>query len=156
MPKHAYKGEATLPEPTWYRKAAQKVVREGKNILLVVDELGIDGLTSREVEEIYKSNTFQAILRNERLRYAAEYAKDPALSKDAAVGMMLQAIDKLMAEGEWDKALEGINKLSKLTGWLGADNSVTVFADLKQRDYEELKKQIELRKGTSGTSTTVN
>lgn len=151
-----YKGPAQLPEPEWYRKAAAKMVREGKNLLLVVDELGLEGLTSRDIEEIHKSNTFQAILRNERLRFATEIARDPALTKDAAVGMMLQAVEKLLLEGEWDKALEGLQKLAKLAGWVGSDNQVNVFADLKQRDYEELKKQIESRKGPATTSTTYN
>lgn len=137
-----YKGPAQLPEPDWYRKAASKMVREGKGLLLVVDELGLEGLTSRDIEEIHKSNTFQAILRNERLRYASEIARDPQLSKDAAVGLMLQAIEKLFAEGEWDKALEGLNKLAKLAGWIGADNEVKIFADLKQKDYEELKRRV--------------
>jgi len=148
--------KATLQEPEWYRQAARKIVREGKNMLLAIDELRIDGLNAKDVDAIYRSSTFQAILRNERLRFASEYAKDPALSRDAAIGLMLQAIEKLMAESEWDKALEGLAKLAKLTGWIGADNNVTVFADLKQKDYEELKKQIELRKGQSGTSKTVN
>lgn len=151
-----YKGPAQLPEPEWYRKAASKMVREGKSLLLVVDELGLEGLTSRDIEEIHRSNTFQAILRNERLRYASEMARDPQLSKDAAVGLMLQAIEKLFAEGEWDKALEGLNKLAKLAGWIGADQQVNVFADLKQKDYEELKKQIESRKGQQGTRETYN
>lgn len=152
----SYKGPAVLPEPEWYRKAATKMVREGKNLLLVVDEMGLEGLTSRDIESVHKSNTFQAILRNERLRFATEIARDPALSKDAAVGMMLQAIEKLMAEGEWDKALEGVTKLAKLAGWIGADQQVNVFADLKQKDYEELKKQIESRKSTTRTDQIIN
>lgn len=141
-----YKNRELPTEPDWYRKAAIKIVREGKNMMLAVDELGIEGLMPKDIDIIYKGVTFQAILRNERLRFATEWAKDPALNKDAAVGMMLIAIDKLFLEGEWDKALEGLNKLSKLTGWLGADNSVTVFADLKQKDYEELKRRVEVAK----------
>lgn len=142
-----YKGEPVMQEPAWFRKAAAKMVREGKNLLLVVDELGIDGLTSRDVEDIHRSNTFQAVLRNERLKFATEYARDPALSRDAAIGMMMIGIEKLMLEGEWDKAIEGLTKLSKLTGWLGADHEVKVFADLKQKDYDELKQRLALNKG---------
>lgn len=139
----AYKGTPTLAEPEWFRKAAAKMVREGKNLLLVVDELGISGLTSKEIEDIHRSNTFQAVLRNERLRYATEVARDPALNKDAAIGMMLISIEKLMAEGESDKAVVALEKLAKLTGWIGSDSTVNVFADLKQKDYEELKRRVE-------------
>ena len=151
-----FKGEPIMAEPEWFRRAAQMIARQGKNLAVAVLELGIDGLTAKEVQDIYNSNTFQAILRNERLRYATEIGRDPQLSKDAAIGMMIMAIEKLIAESEWEKALEGVSKLSKLAGWIGADQTVNVFADLKQKDYEELKKQIELRKGKQGASETYN
>jgi len=147
-----------MPKPdqtelSWFRKAAEKVVREQKNFLLVLDELGIDGFRPAEADEVYRSKAFQTVLRQERLRYANELASDPQLSKNTAIGMMLLAIQKLFDEGEWDKALEGVQKLSKLTGWQGSEN-VTVFADLRGKDIEDLKRQIESRtsKGTSQKS----
>jgi len=151
-----WKGPAQLPEPEWFRAVARKIVREGKNFLLAIDELGIPGLTSKEAEEIHRSNTFQTVLRNERLKFATEYARDPALSRDAAIGMMMIGIEKLMLEGEWDKAIDGLTKLSKLTGWLGADQNVNVFADLKQKDLEEMRKQIESGKGKSRDIPSLN
>lgn len=134
--------EAELP---WYRKAAKKIIRENKNFLLVLDELEISGFTSQELKKLYETDGFQTVLRQERLKYANEIAADPQLSKNTAIGMMLLAIQKLFEDGEWDKALEGVKKLSQLAGWQGTDGNVTVFADLKGKEIDELRKQIESR-----------
>ena len=143
-------------ELIWFRKAAEKVVREQKNFLLVLDELKIDGMRPQEADEVFRSKAFQTVLRQERLRYANELASDPQLSKNTAIGMMLIAIQKLFEEGEWDKALEGVTKLSKLTGWQGSDTQVAVFADLKGKDIEQLRKQIESGTGKGKTSESLN
>jgi len=129
-------------ELIWFRKAAEKVVREQKNFLLVLDELKIDGMRPQEADEVFRSKAFQTVLRQERLRYANELASDPQLSKNTAIGMMLIAIQKLFEEGEWDKALEGVTKLSKLTGWQGAEASVNVFTELTGKDLDAIKAEM--------------
>lgn len=128
-------------EQSWMKEAAAKIARENKSIMVVVDEMGIEGVRPQELDQIYRSRMFQTILRSERNRYALEVAGDPSLRKDTAVGFMMIAINNLMAEGEWDKALEGLQKLSKLAGWQGTDG-VNIFADLKPSDFEELRKKV--------------
>lgn len=125
-------------------------------MLLVLDELEIDGLRPQEADEIYRSKAFQTVLRQERLRYVNEIASDPQLSKNTAIGMMLLGIQNLIAEGEWDKAIEGVKKLSQLTGWQGAETNVNVFADLKGKDFEDLKRQFEQRTGAGKAKTAHN
>lgn len=141
---------ATL-EYAWFARAAKLMIREAKSFATVVDELEIPGLRPQDLDRLQKSEAFQAALRSERHKYANEVANDPKLGKSTAVGMMMLAIERLMGEGEWDKALEGLQKLAKLTGWTGPDNQVTVFADLKGKEIEELKRQIGQR--TSGSSS---
>jgi len=128
-------------ETSWMHQAAKKMAREGKNLLVVVDELGIPGMRPQEIEQVFRSDMFQQILRAEKNRYALEIANDPTLQKQTAIGFMVIAIQNLMSEGEWDKALEGWQKLAKLAGWQGSD-AVNIFAELKPRDFEELRKKI--------------
>jgi hypothetical protein len=137
-------------EYIWFSRAAKLMIREGKTFGLAVEELEIPGMSPKEQERLLKSEGFQAVLRAERHKYANEIANDPKLGKSTAIGMMMLAIERLMHEGEWDKALEGLQKLSKLTGWAGPESQVTVFADLKGKEIEDLKRQIGNR--TSGTS----
>lgn len=157
MPKFA--GPADIPENHWFRKGAYKMAREGKSLLQVIEELCIDGVNSREADLILKSNTFQTILRNERLRYANEVARDPELRKETAAGMMLICVQNLIGQGEWDKATEALLKLSKLQGWVGAESNVNVFTSLqglKGHDLEELKKKVESERIRATTGTSIN
>lgn len=146
---------ATLDYP-WFPKVAKLMIREMKSFATVVDELELPSLQPKEMLRIEKSEGFQAAMRNERHKYANEVANDPRLGKSTAIGMMMLAVERLMLEGEWDKALEGLQKLSKLAGWQGVDNQVNIFADLKGKEIEDLKREIGQRTGTRGTSETVN
>lgn len=143
-------------ELSWYRKCARKMVREGKAFLHVTDELGLNGIDGPTAKQIQESETFQAVLRQERLKLAKEYADDPELSKNVAIGMMLMAIEKLMMEAQWDKALEGLKKLATLAGWQGTEGNVNVYQGLNQRDFDELKKRIQDGPGRKAATEAVN
>lgn len=132
------------------------MIREMKSLATVVDELEIPGLGAKEMLRIERSEAFQAALRAERHKYANEVANDPKLGKSTAIGMMMLAVERLMLEGEWDKALEGLQKLSKLAGWQGVDNQVNIFADLKGKEIEDLKREIGQRTGTRSIRETLN
>jgi hypothetical protein len=151
-----YAGERETDELDWYRLAARKMAREGKPLVMVLDELGVDGITSRESARIFATNTFQAVLRNERLRYAAEVARDPEFGKEAMQGLMFNAIQKLFDEGAWDKAIEGLTKLAKLAGWIGIEGQVNIFGDLTAKDFKELREKLESGKSKSATSSLLN
>jgi hypothetical protein len=152
----SYKGERESDELDWYRLAARKMAREGKPLVLVLDELGVDGITSRESARIFATNTFQAVLRNERLRYAGEIATDPDFKKEALQGLMYGAIQKMLDEGAWDKAVEGMQKLAKLSGWQGVEGQVNIFGDLTAKDFKELREKLESGKSKTATSSLLN
>jgi hypothetical protein len=64
---------------------------------------------------------------------------------------MQLALKNLAEEGEWKEVLEGAMKLAKVEGWLGTDNSTTVFANLTQKDIDEARKALE--KAIAGQTT---
>lgn len=128
------------------------MAREGKNLYRVLIELDLEaGMTQKEAEEIYLSKEFQAELRLARNRYFNEMAKDANFGRDTAVGAMLVCIDRLMQEGKHDKALDGLQKLAKLKGWLESDVTVNVLGKLSDKDIEDAKRKFGLLGANSGT-----
>jgi hypothetical protein len=123
------------------QRAAEIIVREGKNLAQVSLELELN-MTSREALDIERSKAFQAILWDERHRYNTELAGNPQASKLSAQGMMLHAIQKLLEEGKWDKALDGVIKYARVAGWIGPDSNVNVFQGLNTKELEGLEKKL--------------
>lgn len=144
-------GLGDLLVESWFSSAAEKVVREGKNLYRVLIELNLDaGITQKEAESIYLGKEFQLELRLARNRYFTEMAKDANFGKDMAVGAMLVCIDRLMTEGKHDKALDGLQKLAKLKGWLESDVTVNVLGKLSDKDIEEAKRKFGILGPNSG------
>lgn len=99
-------------------------------------------LSPTECEKVVKRKEFQQILRQEKNAFRQEVANEPGRTKSTAVGMMVLAIENLITEGEWDKAVAAIEKLAKLEGWIGADSNVNIFAGLTARDIAEAKQKL--------------
>lgn len=145
-------GAPDATEQPWFRKAAELIVREEKKPWLAFTEVGA-ALTSVEAEVIYRSKTFQGILWAEREKFRKELANTPYRSKESAVGLMMYLIQKLIDAGEFDKAAQALEKLMKAEGWTGPDSQVNVYQGLSQKDYAELKKELNDRlKGSSGAA----
>jgi hypothetical protein len=144
-------------EESWFPRWAEKIVRERKGFLAALTELGIEGITSKEAEAIFKGKTFQTLLRAERHKYQKEYTSDPGFTKESAIGSMLILIQNLSEEGEHDKALEGWLKVSKLMGWVGNESNVNIFAGVTGKELEELRARIESKRENSrSTLETLN
>lgn len=99
-------------------------------------------LSPTECEKVVKRKEFQQILRQEKNAFRQEVANEPGRTKSTAVGMMVLAIENLITEGEWDKAVAAIEKLAKLEGWLGAESNVNIFAGMTARDIATEKERI--------------
>lgn len=91
---------------------------------------------------IHRSRTFQTILWQARFDFYTEIASNPTRTKTAALGLMTLAIENLAKEGEWEKVLEGVLKLAKVEGWVGNEASMTVFANVTQKDIEAERKRL--------------
>lgn len=105
-------------------------------------ELKIDW-TAAECDKIARRTEFKRILREVKYSFHAEVANTPGRNKSSAIGMMQVAIENLLAEGEWDKAVAAIEKLAKLEGWMGSDSNIQIFAGLTARDIAEAKERIQ-------------
>ena len=123
-------------------RVAERCAREGISFRQAASDEGIS-LTSIEAENMERRKAYQEILWNARHRYAQELANNPQATKSSAIGMMMQAIQKLLEHGDWDKAIAGIEKLSKLQGWVGADTNVNLIAGISTKDLEKIKAKLQ-------------
>lgn len=135
----------TVPRLDWYEKAAVAIVRNGKTLFQFVNENNL-GLTSRECENLSRTKEFQAALRAERNRFYKELSTDPSRSRNTAVGQMLFAIQKLLENEQYDKAVAALTQLAKLEGWTSDSANVNIFQDIKAGDLDELRRKLQEKK----------
>lgn len=140
---------------SWFPKAAEMLVRGRKTMNMVVLELKLD-LTAKEAEDIFKSKSFQEVLRLERHRFWNELASDPGFGKNSVIGQMLECVYMLTQEGNYEKALDGLNKLASIAGWKGAETNINVFENVSAKDIADIKAQLEQNRPTKRPSEASN
>jgi len=138
-------------EKTWYRQAAEIVVRDGVSFRQAASELQVV-LDGEEANKIYRSRAFQQILWQARFEYYTEIANDPGRTKAAILGLMTLALQQLAASQQWEKVLEGGLKLARVEGWTQGEQNQNVFLNLTQRDIDEARKK--LQEGLQGIELT--
>jgi hypothetical protein len=127
--------------PGWYREAAREMIRLGCGLKQASHEVGRE-LTGTEAMQVERREEFQKILKEEKDRYYAAIATRPTRSKEVAIGILVDSIEKLHQQGDYDKAAAAIEKLGKLLGWFTDSASVSVFAGLTAKEIEDQKKKI--------------
>jgi hypothetical protein len=127
--------------PAWYVQVAEGMVRNNTSLKQSALDLSIQ-LDPDEVVLIERRKEFQDILRDEKSKYYAAVANDPARTKSTAMGMMWVNAERLMAEGESERASTVLEKLAKVAGWTSPESNVNVFADLSARDIAEARAKI--------------
>jgi hypothetical protein len=95
-----------------------------------------------EADKVSRRRDFQEILRVEKNKYFQSIANDPTRTKSVLIGQMWVAADRLMFEGEYEKAVSALDKLAKVEGWSGGDSNINVFAGLTPRDISEAKERL--------------
>ena len=128
-------------EPIYWTDIAELMAREGLSFRESATRLQVP-LTSEAASNEFRSKGFQKVLRSARNRFYREIAGDPEWARRTAVGMMLNAAERLMEAGEFDKVLEGLLKIGKMEGWVGADTTVSVIGGLSQADLDQLKAKL--------------
>lgn len=128
-------------EEPYFQRLAEHMTRMDKDILVSATELEL-GLTSAECQRLTKNKAFQRVLRTERIKLYNELAEDPNRGKNTLVGQAAFAIEKLIENEQYDKALTGILSLAKIEGFVGADSTINVFAGLNTKDMEALKEKL--------------
>jgi hypothetical protein len=131
----------TIPASDWYERACADMVRNGKTLFRWSNEHN-KGLTSTECENVARTKEFQACLRAERNKLYAELAKDPTRSKNTALGQMLFAIQKLIENEQFDKAVAAITQLAKLEGWTTDSTQVSIINDISSKDIDALRQKL--------------
>lgn len=135
-------GRPEKPSEVWYEKAAEMVVRQGLSLRQAAAELGV-AITSEEAEAISKRKVFQRVLWTKRNEYFNEIANEPGRTKSSALGLLVFLAQKLIEEGNYDKAAEVIYKLMRAEGWVGNENAVNVFANVSVEEIAAAKKRLE-------------
>jgi len=132
----------TIAKCDWYEKAAEAIVRQGRTLFQYCNEAKL-GITSREAENIARTKEFQACLRVERNKVYKELSTDPTRSRTTAVGQLLFAIQKLLENEQYDKAVTALTNLFKIEGWTNDQASINIFNDLNAKDIDALKRKIQ-------------
>ena len=138
------------PLEPWYQKAAARMVREGKSLFQVMVDSS-EPLKQDEAKKIELTKEFQRTLWVERNKYYNEIANEPSRTKAAAIGLMYSLVHKLMLDGDYKDALEGMLKLAKVEGWVGTEGNVNIFHEVTTKDLEEAKRQVEELVKSSGS-----
>ena len=127
--------------PAWFVQAAEVMVRTQCSLKQAALEVG-HPLDPDEADKVSRRRDFQEILRVEKNKYFQSIANDPTRTKSVLIGQMWVAADRLMFEGEYEKAVSALDKLAKVEGWSGGDSNINVFAGLTPRDISEAKERL--------------
>jgi hypothetical protein len=130
-----------LYSPAWFIQAAEVMARTSCSLKQAALEVG-HPLDPDEADKVSRRRDFQEILRVEKNKYYQAVAGDPSRTKSVLIGQMWVAADRLMSEGEFEKAAGILDKIAKVEGWAGNEGNINIFSGLTARDIEEAKQRI--------------
>lgn len=127
--------------PAWFVQAAEVMVRNSCTLKVAAFEIG-HPLDGDEADKVSRRRDFQEILRVEKNKLFAGIANDPTRTKSVVLGQMWFLADKLIAEGEFEKAAGVLDKLGKMEGWSGNEGNINIFSGLTARDIAEARERL--------------
>lgn len=136
--------------PAWFVQAAEIMVRTNCSLKAAASEVG-HTLDLDEADKITRRRDFKEILEAERNKFYQAVANDPTRTKSAIIGRMMVLADKLVANGEYEKAAGVLDKLGKMEGWNGGEGSINIFGGLTARDIAEARERISKNPGRTRT-----
>jgi hypothetical protein len=95
-----------------------------------------------EADKVSRRRDFQEILRVEKNKFYSSVANDPTRTKSVVIGQMFTLADRLITDGEFEKAAGVLDKLAKLEGWNGNESNINIFSGLTARDIAEAKERL--------------
>lgn len=120
----------------WFKDVAAAMIRDRMSFRAALTALNISIPTS-EAEAIERSNAFRKYLDMEQALLYQELSNNPNFDKNALVGGMLFAIQQMVREGAWDKAVEAWFKIARIQDWVGSESNVNITLGVSQRDIDE-------------------
>jgi hypothetical protein len=130
------------PCELWYSEVAQLMIRESLGLRQAAERLGIF-LTQPEADVHVRRKEFQGLLWLERYKYFESLGSDPRRTREVLLGQMAHCAQRLMEEGLWDKAGNVLKELARIEGYVGADVTVNTFANLTQKELDEIKARLQ-------------
>ena len=127
--------------PAWFVQAAEVMVRTQCSLKQAALEIG-HPLDPDEADKVSRRRDFQEMHRIEKNKFYQGIANDPTRTKSVIVGQMWFLADRLITEGEFEKAASVLDKLAKLEGWAGNENNINIFSGLTARDIDEAKQRL--------------
>lgn len=134
-----------IPVADWYDRAAEAMTRNNKTLFAWSNENN-KGLRAVECENIVRTKEFMAAMRAARNRFYKELSTDPTRSRNTAVGQLLFAVQKLLENEQYDKAVAALAHLFKVEGWTTDQAQVNIFNDLNAKDIDALRKKMQEKK----------
>jgi len=114
----------------------------GLSLREAVAQLGLD-VTSQECDAVERRKGFNLLVWEERHRYFNGLATNPSFKKETIIGKLIALSQRLEDRKEYDKAAEAILKAAKVAGFVGPENTVSVFGSLSQADLDQIRKKVE-------------
>jgi len=130
----------------WLLEAVELMVQNGLSLKQAAMELNKD-VTSAECETILRRKSFNRLLWEARYRFFNKIATDPNFKKESTIGKLLVLAEKLEAEGDHAKAADAIFKAAKVAGFVGPEQTVSVFGELSAKDLEAIRQTVSKQKG---------
>lgn len=129
----------------WLLEAIELMVVHGMSLKQAAMELGQE-LTSEAAQTILRRKSFNKLLWESRNRYFSTLALDPNFKKETTIGKLLSLAQKLEDEGDHSKAADSIFKAAKIAGFVGPEQTVSVFGELSAKDLQGIKEALEKEK----------
>jgi hypothetical protein len=128
----------------WLPEAIDLMVRKGIGLEEAVADLNL-GIPTAEIKTIERRKSFDRLRFQAQQRYFNELATDPNFKKDSVIGRMLRQADMLEREGLYDKAAEVLFKAAKAAGFVGPEQTVSIFGELSQADLDAIRSRLETK-----------
>jgi len=127
-------------------EAVELMVMQGLSLKQAAMDLDKE-VTSQECENILRRKSFNRLLWEARFRYFNKIATDPNFKKESTIGKLILLAEKLELEGDHSKAADAIFKAAKIAGFVGPEQTVSVFGELSAKDLEAIRQTVEKQKG---------
>lgn len=134
-------------EEDWFSPIAEIMVRQGCSFREAAEQIG-KILIPEEARGYLNKKAFQAVLWQARWKYFEDLGSNPNRTKAVLLGQMVHGVQKLLDDGDFDKAVDAAAKLAKVE-YGGADTQVNVLGNLNQDDIERLRAKIQKLKDIS-------
>lgn len=136
------RGKPARGQEDWMVPVADLMVKEGMSFTSACMAQGKKFTTGQEEHEAKYSDVFQNILDALTFKFYARIGGNPLLTKDVLAGTLMTAVRRLGESEQWEKIAMPGKLLSDLMGWTKDSANVPVFANLTQREIDEIRAKL--------------